>query len=182
MVYADHSRPGAGLDTPLLPALEGDVAALETYGEGKVACEDACWAARGDDVLVARSGLIAVRRPQRLVPGTGRAATRSLRRMAARCWSRSGPTGRRSSSTSEDLAAWLVEAGLRGVTGAVDAYGPQRMLGDVLAAARDVAGFTGTEVPVSDEAPQAAAGVEEFMGERSLALWLADPWAGFSAR
>ena len=57
-VYADHSRPGAGLDTPLLPALEGDEAAPETYGEGKVACEEACRAARGDDVLLARSGLI----------------------------------------------------------------------------------------------------------------------------
>ena len=62
-----------------------------------------------------------------------------------------------------DLAAWIVDAGLRGVTGAVDAYGPQRVLGDVLAAAREVAGFTGEEVPVSDEILQGAT-VEEYMG------------------
>ena len=49
---------GPGSTRPLLPALEGDEAAPETYGEGKVACEEACRAARGDDVLLARSGLI----------------------------------------------------------------------------------------------------------------------------
>ncbi len=181
-VYADHSRPGAGLDTPLLPGLDGDVAALETYGEGKVACEEACRAARGDDVLLARSGLIAGYgdRSDRLGYWPGRYALAQ---------EDGGPvlvperTDRPAQFVDvEDLAAWLVEAGLRGVTGAVDAYGPQRVLGDVLAAAREVAGFTGTEVSVSDEALHAA-GVDEFMGERSLALWLADPeWAGFSAR
>ena len=181
-VYADHSRPGAGLDTPLLPALEGDEAALETYGEGKVACEDACWAARGDNVLVARSGLIAGYgdRSDRFGYWPGRYALAQ---------EDGGPVlvPERTDRPAQfldvaDLAPWLVDAGLRGVTGAVDAYGPQRAMGDVLAAARDMAGFTGTEVPVSDDALRAA-GVEEFMGERSLALWLADPeWAGFSAR
>ena len=40
-VYADHSRPGPGRHGPLLPPLEGDEAAPETYGEAKVACEEA---------------------------------------------------------------------------------------------------------------------------------------------
>ena len=181
-VYADHSRPGAGLDTPLLPALEGDEAALETYGEGKVACEEACRSARGDDVLIARSGLIAGYgdRSDRFGYWPGRYALAQ---------EDGGPvlvperTDRPAQFVDvEDLATWLVDAGLRGVTGAVDAYGPQRALGDVLARAREVARFTGSEVSVSDDALRAA-GVEEFMGERSLALWLADPeWAGFSAR
>jgi nucleoside-diphosphate-sugar epimerase len=181
-VYADHSRPGAGLDTPLLPALEGDEAAPETYGEGKVACEEACRSARGDDVLLARSGLIVGYgdRSDRFGYWPGRFAL---------ALEDGGPVlvPERTDRPAQfldvaDLAAWIVDAGLRGVTGAVDAYGPQRVLGDVLAAAREVAGFTGEEVPVSDEVLQAAT-VEGYMGPRSLPLWIADPeWAGFSAR
>ena len=37
-VYADQSGPLTE-DSPLLEPLEGDVAEPETYGEGKVACE-----------------------------------------------------------------------------------------------------------------------------------------------
>ncbi len=181
-VYADHSRPGAGLDTPLLPALEGDEAALETYGEGKVACEEACWSARGDGVLVARSGLIVGYgdRSDRLGYWPGRYALAQEDGGPVLVPERTDRPAQFLDVT--DLAAWIVDAGLRGVTGAVDAYGPQRVLGDVLAAAREVAGFTGEEVPVSDEVLQGAT-VEEYMGTRSLPLWIADPeWAGFSAR
>ena len=162
-VYADHSRPGAGLDTPLLPALEGDEAAPETYGEGKVACEQACRAARGDDVLLARSGLIVGYgdRSDRLGYWPGRYA---LAREDG------GPVLVPESTDRPaqfldvaDLAAWIVDAGLGGVTGAVDAYGPRRVLSDVLATAREVAGFDGEEVPVSDETLRAE-GVEEYMG------------------
>ena len=59
------------------------------------------------------------------------------------------------------------------------------MLGDVLAMAQQVAGFTGEVVPVAD-ADLVAAGVEEYMGQGtigSLPLWLHDPeWQGFSDR
>ena len=150
-VYADHSRPGAGLDTPLLPALEGDEAAPETYGEGKVACEEACRAARGDDVLLARSGLIVGYgdRSDRFGYWPGRFALAQEDGGPVLVPERTDRPAQFLDVT--DLAAWIVDAGLRGVTGAVDAYGPQRVLGDVLAAAREVAGFTGEEVPVSDE-------------------------------
>ncbi|HEU4332496.1 MAG TPA: NAD-dependent epimerase/dehydratase family protein [Lapillicoccus sp.] len=181
-VYADHSRPGADLDTPLLPALDGDEAALETYGEGKVACEEACRAARGNDVLLARSGLIVGYgdRSDRLGYWPGRFALAQ---------EDGGPVlvPERTDRPAQfldvaDLAGWIVEAGMRGVTGPVDAYGPQRVLGDVLDLAREVAGFTGEVVPVSDAMLQEAR-VEEYMGTRSLPLWIADPeWAGFSAR
>jgi len=81
-----------------------------------------------------------------------------------------------------DLAEWLLRAGLSGMTGIVDAYGPRRTLREVIDVARDVAGFTGEVVPLSDTR-LVAAGIEEFMGPRSLALWLHDPeWAAFSAR
>ena len=181
-VYADHSRPGAGLDTPLLPALEGDEAAPETYGEGKVACEEACRAARGDDVLLARSGLIVGYgdRSDRLGYWPGRFALAQEDGGPVLVPERTDRPAQFLDVT--DLAAWIVDAGLRGVTGAVDAYGPQRVLGDVLAAAREVAGFSGEEVPVSDETLRART-VEEYMGARSLPLWIADPeWAGFNAR
>jgi 2'-hydroxyisoflavone reductase len=181
-VYADHSRAGAGLDTPLLPALDGNEASLETYGEGKVACEEACRAARGDDVLLARSGLIV---------GYGDPSDRFGYWPGRFALAREdgGPVlvPERSDRPAQfldvhDLARWLVDAGLGGVTGPVDAYGPRRVLVDVLEAAREVAAFTGRMVPVSDEA-LVAAGVEEYMGAHSLPLWIADPgWAGFSDR
>jgi nucleoside-diphosphate-sugar epimerase len=181
-VYADHSRPGAGLETPLLPALDGDEATMDTYGEGKVACEEACWSARGDDVLVARSGLIVGYGDpsDRLGYWPGRFALAQ---------EDGGPVlvPERTDRPAQfldvgDLAGWIVDAGLRGVTGAVDAYGPRRVLRDVLAVAREVAGFSGEEVPVPDETLRDA-GVEEYMGARSLPLWIADPeWAGFNAR
>jgi nucleoside-diphosphate-sugar epimerase len=181
-VYADHSRPGAALDTPLLPAVDGDEATLETYGEGKVACEQACLAARGDDVLLARSGLIV---------GYGDPSDRFgyWPGRLALAQEEGGPvlvperTDRPAQFLDvKDLARWLVDAGLDGVTGPVDAYGPRRVLADVLEAAQEVAGFTGQVVSVSDEA-LVAAGVEEYMGSRSLPLWIADPqWAGFSDR
>jgi nucleoside-diphosphate-sugar epimerase len=181
-VYADHSRPGAGLETPLLPALQGDVASPEQYGEGKVACEEACEAYRGDDVLLARSGLIAGSgdRSDRFGYWPGRFAL---------AVEDGGPVlvpKRRDRPTQfldvHDLAHWIVGAGLAGTTGTVDAYGPRRVLGAVLDAAREVAGFRGEVVAVADDV-LVAAGVEEYMGPHSLPLWMHDPaWAGFSDR
>lgn len=184
-VYADHSQPGAGVDAPLLQALPGETATQEEYGQGKVACEEACHAHRGEDVLVARSGLIV---------GYGDPTDRFGYWPGRFALAREdgGPVlvPERTDRPAQfldvtDLSAWLLAAGLEGRTGTVDAYGPRRVLGEVLDTAREVAGFEGTVVPVSDE-ELLGAGVEEFMGSGpvgSLPLWLADPdWAGFSAR
>ena len=181
-VYADHSRPGADRSSPLLPAFDSDVAGLESYGEAKVACEAACTAYRGEDVLLARSGLIA---------GAGDRSDRFgywVSRFALAAQD-GGPVLVPESIDQPaqltdvlDLAGWLVRAGLDGRTGVVDAYGPRRTLHDVVDTALQVAGFTGETVAAGDEQLRAA-GVEEFMGARSLALWLRDPaWLGFSAR
>ena len=59
-VYAAHDTPGADESAVLLPPLDAEEATLETYGEGKVACEQAELATMAPErSLVARSGLIA---------------------------------------------------------------------------------------------------------------------------
>ena len=181
-VYADHSVPGAGLDTPLLAPFEGEESGPEQYGEAKVACEAAVTAYRGGAALVARSGLIAGRGDlsDRFGYWAGRFALAQQD---------GGPvlvpeTIDQPAQVVDvaDLATWLVRAGLGGPTGVVDACGARRTLREVIDAASQVARFTGEVVPVPDDA-LVAAGVEEFMGPRSLALWMRDPqWRGFGAR
>lgn len=181
-VYADHSRAGAGTDAPLLPALEGDVATPEQYGEAKVACEAACMRVRGSDVLIARSGLIVGRGDlsDRFGYWPGRFALAAADRAPVLVPEELDRPAQFLDVV--DLAPWLVTAGLAGTTGVVDAYGPRLVLRDVLDAARDVAGYTREPVSVSD-AVLVEAGVEEYMGPRSLPLWIHDPaWAGFSDR
>ena len=181
-VYARHDEPGADESSALLPALEADEATPEQYGEGKVACEQAVRAARGDGALVARSGLIVGRGdpserfgywPGRfaLAADDGRPVVVPERTDRPVQWVH-----------VDDLAAWLLRAGLEGITGAFDALGAPTSLGSVLDAAASAAGFTGERVALSDER-LVAAGVEEFMGARSLPLWIADPdWAAFLDR
>ncbi|MDQ2757136.1 MAG: NAD-dependent epimerase/dehydratase family protein [Actinomycetota bacterium] len=180
-VYADHSVLGGGQEQPLLAPLASQQASREEYGAAKVACEHAVALARGADALVARSGLIA---------GYGDSSDR-FGYWVGRCAlavQDAGPllvperTARGAQVVDVvDLAGWLVDAGLRGQTGTVDAYGPRRTLEDVVAAAARVSGFRGPRVPVSDVFLREQ-GVAQYMGERSLPLWMADEeWQGFSA-
>src|SRR5215213_9055774 len=187
-VYAAHGTPGADEAAELLPALEGDSADQEHYGEAKVACEQACRDAVGDRLLVARSGLIA---------GYGDPSDRFgywVARFAAAAegfpsWAASPavllPADEQAPTQTldvHDLAGWLVRAGEDGVTGTFNAVGERVPLGTVLRAAARVAGFTGAVVRVPSSF-LVAQQVEEYMGPRSLPLWIADPdWAGFSAR
>lgn len=181
-VYARHDEPGADESAQLLPPLEGDDWSPEQYGEGKVACEAAVTRSRGAAVLIARCGLVvgAGDRSDRFGYWPGRFA------LAAQD---GGPVivpaevGRPVQWVDVvDLSAWLVGAGLAGRTGVCNAVGRTVPLGDVLAAAARAAGFTGSVVPVSDDALEDA-GVEQFMGHRSLPLWLVDPaWGAFMDR
>jgi len=81
-----------------------------------------------------------------------------------------------------DLARWLVEAGVAGTTGPFNVMGERVRLGDVLEQTRLATGYDGPVV----RAPSSwllEQGVEEYMGERSLPLWIVDAdWLGFSAR
>jgi nucleoside-diphosphate-sugar epimerase len=183
-VYADHATPGADESAALLPALQADQASREQYGEAKVACEQVLGSAVGDRLLVARSGLIggygdgsdrfgywpgrfalAVRDGGSvLVPDAGGLPTQTI--------------------DVRDLAEWLVRAAGAGAVGTMNTAGARHSLDEVLRAAREAAGFDADDRVVA--VPSAwlrSEGVEEFMGPRSVPLWMVDPdWLGFSAR
>ena len=176
--YADQSVPDTAEDAALLPALQGDEAAREEYGEAKVACELACQGAVGDRLLVARAGLIGGYGdrsdrfgywPGRFARG-GEVLVPDARELAAQ------------TIDVEDLAAWLLRCAREAVTGTFNAVGEVRTLGEVLDAARVAAGHDGEVVPVGSQW-LAEQGVEEYMGPESVPLWIVAPdFAGFSRR
>jgi len=181
-VYARHDEHGADEGAQLLPALEGDEGTMEQYGEAKVACEQAVTAARGEAALIARSGLIVGSGDlsERFGYWPGRFALAAADGSPVLVPERSDRPVQWVDVA--DLASWLLTAGLAGVTGTMNAMGPSRPMQEVLAAAAQAAGFDGATVPASDEA-LLAAGLEEFMGPRSLPLWLCDPaWQAFLDR
>jgi nucleoside-diphosphate-sugar epimerase len=181
-VYADQSTPGADEGTALLPALEGDVASREQYGEAKVACEQASQAELADRLLVARSGLIAG--PGDVSDRVGAWVSRFARAVAdgAPVLVPDSPEQPVQAIDVRDLAAWIVASGEAGGVGTYNASGPVLRFADLIAMSRAVAGHTGP-VELVDSDWLADQGVEEFMGPESVALWMHDPdWAGFSAR
>ena len=181
-VYARHDEPGADESAALLPALDSDEATPEQYGEGKVACERAVIEARGGTALIARSGLIVGGGDPSdrfgYWPGRFAQAAQDGRAvLVPDC-----PDQRVQWVDVVDLAAWLVSAGLSGTTGVHNAVGPAVTFQHVLDTAARVAGFAG-EVVRTDGEILGRVEVQEFMGPRSLPLWLRDPeWQAFMDR
>jgi len=182
-VYADNATPGQDENGPLLPPLEGDVSQTpETYGQAKVACESHVWAAFGPQhALIARAGLIA---------GPGDASDRTgywplrFARPAAADGGVLVPDTQAAAQVIDvrDLVEWLLDASTRRVAGIFNATGVTMPLSQHIDAARAVAGHTG---PVVRADPQwlLDQGVQQWMGARSLPLWVADPdWQGFGSR
>ncbi len=183
-VYADQRTLGQDEGAPLLQPLAADaMGSMDDYGPAKVACEQAVLDSFGPDrTLVARAGLIG---------GPGDRSGRS----GYWPWRFAHPSneaGRvlvpdaldRPTAVIDvrDLAAWLVGCAERGTAGVFDAVGPALPLGEHLESARSVAGGDASSVP-ADEQWLADHGVEEWMGPRSLPLWLRDPdWWGMNAR
>ncbi|WP_037364891.1 NAD-dependent epimerase/dehydratase family protein [Nakamurella lactea] len=160
-------------DDPVRPALEVDEAGIETYGEGKVACELALDEILGDRrVTVARAGLIG---------GPGDGSDRfgywptAFARAAA---DGQGPVlvpdvPELSTQVIDvrDLATWLLHAGLTGTAGVFDTVGTPTTVGAVLRLCREIAGHTG-DVIGRDPEWLTAQEVGYWSGPKSLPLWL----------
>lgn len=183
-VYADQGTLGQDEDAALLPPLDGDVMeSMESYGEAKVACEQAVLDGFGDArSLVVRAGLIGG-------PGDifGRSGYWPLRFAHPSTPDNavlvpSAPGLPASIIDVRDLAAWIVRASLAQLHGVFNATGNVATFDEHLAAARQVAGHTG---PLVRAAPDwlHRHGVAEWAGGKSLPLWLDDPlWRGMNAR
>jgi 2'-hydroxyisoflavone reductase len=181
--YAAHDTIGADESAALLPALQGEHATMQRYGEAKVACERSVLDAVDEGrALIARSGLIGG--PGDHTDRTGywpvRFAHPSTEDGAVvvpaqqDVWTQVVDV--------RDLAGWLVRCIEDGAAGTFNVAGPPTTLADHLAAARDVAGHHGPLVPLST--PWLVAhDVQEWAGPRSLPLWLHEAgWEGFAAR
>lgn len=182
--YAEQRSIGQDEDAPLLPPLAAEVMeSMESYGEAKVACEQAVLEGFGQNrSLIARAGLIGG-------PGDtfGRTGYWPLR--FAHPATPDGtvlvplaPNLTSSIIDVRDLAAWLILAAETGIHGTFNATGDVHNFDDHLAIAREVAGHT---APIFAAAPEwlRERGVEEWAGERSLPLWLDDAdWLGMNAR
>jgi 2'-hydroxyisoflavone reductase len=183
-VYADHGTPGADESVALLPPLDGDVMeSMATYGEAKVACERHVLDAYGSErSLIARVGLIGG--PGDIFDRTGYWPLRFSRPAApdGSVLVPDVPELLTQVVDVRDVATWLVVAGERQLAGVFNVVGQALPLAEHLATARAVAGHSGPVVPVGQDWLHAH-GVEPWMGERSLPLWLPLPeYAGFSSR
>jgi 2'-hydroxyisoflavone reductase len=177
-VYAAFAAVEQDEDSPRRAGLEGEVMLdMETYGEAKVACEDA-FTGGSSPVTVVRSGLIG---------GPGDASGRT----GYWPWRFAHPVGDEVVVPEDldfpcalidvrDLAAWLVTAAEQRLDGAFNATGPTTPLGDVLATAAAVSGARAHPRPVAPGRLREL-GVQGWMGPASLPLWIDDPsWRGFA--
>ncbi|REJ05003.1 oxidoreductase [Microbacterium bovistercoris] len=177
-VYAAFDRPEQSEDSPLLEPLECDVMeSMEDYGPAKVACERAVSGATASATIV-RSGLIG---------GPGDASGRT----GYWPWRFASPTGDDVIAPDDlgfpvalidvrDLASWLVTAAEQRIDGVFNATGPKTTLGEVLDASRQVA-HSSAALRLIPLDRMTELGVAEWMGPRSMPLWIADPeWRWFA--
>jgi 2'-hydroxyisoflavone reductase len=165
-VYADQSV-ALHEGSPLLEPLDGDEADAERYGEGKVACEAAVRTLAQH--LVVRAGLIG---------GPGDRSDRLGYYVSRFALAADEPVlvpdvaGQPMQVVDvRDLAQWVVRSAEDRTTGVVHGVGEPTTVGELVDLSAEVAGFRGERV-VRDEGWLHAHDVEEWMGPRSLPLWL----------
>lgn len=177
-VYAAFDTLEQSEDAPLRDPLDGDVMDdMQTYGEAKVACEQAVLGASAPAAVV-RSGLIG---------GPGDASGRT----GYWPWRFAHPVGDGVVVPDDpdfptalidvrDLAAWVVTLVEERAPGVFNATGPTTRLEDALTTAAEVGGSGARPRPVPADR-LAHLGVESWMGPASLPLWISDPaWRGFA--
>ena len=181
-VYSDDSIPDTDESAAVHEPWQGSGRVDgEQYGQAKVACEQACLAAMGDDhVLLARAGLIAGYgdRSDRFGYWPARAA------QAADGEAVLVPPLKSAQQVIdvEDLAQWLVLGCEEQVAGVFNALGDVYSLSDVVEASAAAAGTRPNYVEASDDW-LAAHEVEPWMGAESLPLWLPQSdYLGFMTR
>lgn len=179
-VYASAADVGADESAATFAPLRAELAEKAEYAEAKAAVEQASRAALDEKLLIVRPGLIGG-------PGdeTGRSGAwvaRAARAPDAPLLVPDEPSLPTQIVDVRDLVAFVVDSAERRLHGTVNAVAPVVPLGEWIAESRRIGGHRG-EIVAVPSAWLLANGVEEFMGEGSLALWLPDPdFAGFSAR
>ena len=172
-VYANGDQLEQDEDAPTVDALVWDVMTdMSTYGQAKMACEEAVRAAPATSTII-RPGLIG---------GPGDTSSRS----GYYPWRFAHPTGDDvlvpddpdflcALIDVDDLAAWTLTVAEDHLVGTYNSTGRTTPLAVVLEAARRAAGEQAPPPrPVPVEVLRAA-GVESWMGPRSLPLWIDDP-------
>jgi 2'-hydroxyisoflavone reductase len=169
-VYADKSVAGLTAAALLVePATDDtDEADPENYGRLKVAAEGVVLSALGDRAFIPRPGLVV---------GRGDVSDR-YGYWPARL-SRGGdvlypgePGAWVQMIDVRDLAAWIVLAAEQRLMGVFDAVGPPLRFGDIVAQTAAVTAAADTRSVWVSDAFLLEHGVNPWMGERSLPLWL----------
>lgn len=165
-VYADQSV-ALTEESPLLEPLEGDVGDPEQYGEAKVACEQIVQALPRH--LIVRAGLIGG--PGDRSDRLGHYVARFALAGEAPVLVPEVPDQPMQVVDVRDLATWIVTASEQGATGVVHGVGERTTVGELVRLSAGVADFAGEQVSAGPDWLRAH-DVEEWMGPRSLPLWL----------
>ncbi len=168
-VYADQNTAGLDETQAIVEVLdETEVSSPENYAASKAACESWCHQVCDGRLLVVRPGLIV---------GAGDPSDRGgywPARFARDDETVLVPVARDVAAQVidvRDLAEWLVAAGEEGLTGTLNAVGDARPLSTVLDDLRLMMGQE-NDVVVAGDQWLLDEGVEPWMGEESLPLWI----------
>lgn len=180
-VYADNSTPGENEYAQLLPAMDLhgiDEVAGEKYGEAKVACERLSAEALEGRLHICRPGLIG---------GPGDGSDRfgywpaRFARDSEPVLVPSIPDAPTQTIDVRDLAAWIVTAAENGVTGRLNALGPDIAFGQLIRLCQELTESTAPTI-WADPAWLVENDVAYWAGEHSLPHWLPEGYEGFAAR